>query len=490
MNRRASLVLAALMAAGSAHPGPYMEAGDLALRHDIQRLAEAGVIAGTTSTWPLAWAPVLADIQSVDDSQLAPDVLDALHRVRRRAARETGGESPGFSASMGVADNPTRIRSFEDTPRGDVDVSAGLDWTGTRFAADVNVQYVDNAMEDDEVRFDNSRLGVSVGNWSIAASTQERWWGPSWEGSLILSNNARPFPSLVIDRVMTDGFETRWLSWLGPWDLNVMFGQLEEARAVPNAQFFGMRFSFRPLKSLEIGLSRSAQWCGDDRPCGLDTFFDLLVGRDNRGDEGVEFDNEPGNQLAGVDFRWVPGFFASRVGLYGQFIGEDEAGGFPSRWMGQFGADWSTYLFDRWSARFYGEFSGTSCQFYESSERFNCAYNHNIYETGYRYRGRVIGHGVDNDTRVVSLGSVLVDAQDSQWRVLARFAKLNRGGPPDEHNTLTPTPQELASIDFAHARSFSFGVVEIGAGYERVDDLATGTDSGATRFYLQWRNDF
>ena len=50
-------------------------------------------------------------------------------------------------------------------------------------------------------------IGVVAGNWSIAASTQDRWWGPGWDGSIILSNNARPIPSLTLDRVFTDAFK-------------------------------------------------------------------------------------------------------------------------------------------------------------------------------------------------------------------------------------------------------------------------------------------
>jgi hypothetical protein len=131
----------------------------------------------------------------------------------------------------------------------------------------------------------------------------------------------------------------------------VIFGQLENERHIPDTQFFGMRFTFRPLPTLEIGLSRSAQWCGEGRPCDASTFFDLLLGRDNRGDDDINPENEPGNQLAGYDFRWSPTIFGHRLAAYGQLIGEDEAGGFPSRYIGQFGVEWTGYVFDRWSTR-------------------------------------------------------------------------------------------------------------------------------------------
>jgi len=488
MHRPLTLLLALLAPAVLA--GPAIQPGDLALRHDIQRLADHGIITGTITTWPLAWGPILEGIELADAATMPPAILDALARVRQRANWETRTQELTFNTEVGFADNATRIRSFQNTPRGRAEVSAGLSWIDEWFSADLNVQYVDSAQDDEDVRADNSMLGVVVGNWSIAASTQERWWGPAWDGSLILSNNARPIPSLTIDRVFTDAFETKWLSWLGPWDLSVMFGQLEKEREVPNAQFFGMRFNFRPLPSLEIGLSRTAQWCGDDRPCDFDTFVDLLLGKDNIGDAGIGEENEPGNQLAGLDFRWAPGFRNIPIAVYGQFIGEDEAGGFPSRYMGQLGVEWSGYLFDRWSSHAFAEYSETTCQFYESGKRYNCAYNHSIYKTGYRFRSRPIGHGADNDANVFSAGLVLVNADDTQWRALVRTGELNAGGSPDSRNTLTATPQDITSIDLSHSRVFSFGVIDAGVGYERIDDLASGESMNESRIYLQWRSSY
>ncbi len=490
MTYRPLIWLALLLAAVAplALAGPLVPAGDPVLRMDIQRLADAGVVKGTTSTWPMAWGPILEDLQDIDAAELSPGVADAFVRVRDRANWETRSDELTFDARVGFADNATRIRSFQNTPRGKAEVGAGIGWIDDWISVDLNVQYVNSDQDDDEFRVDNSMIGIAAGNWSISASTMERWWGPGWDGNLILSNNARPFPSIAIDRIFTDAFKTKWLSWLGPWDLSVMFGRLEKEREVPNAHFFGMRFNFRPIDSLEIGVFRTAQWCGDDRPCDLSTFVDLFLGRDNIGDDQIGEDNEPGNQLAGLDFRWSPGLLDHSVALYGQFVGEDEAGGFPSRWLGQFGGEWSGYVANRWSTKIFAEFAGTSCQFHESSELFNCAYNHSIYRTGYRFRARAIGHGADNDARIVTAGVVLADADDTQWRAHVRFGALNRGGPPDPRNSLTPTREDILSIDVSHSRVFSFGVLDVGAGYESVDDDVSGRSSSDARLYVQWRS--
>ncbi len=43
--------------------GPSIAPGDLALRHDIQRLDDYGVLSGPVTTWPLSWGPILSDRQ-------------------------------------------------------------------------------------------------------------------------------------------------------------------------------------------------------------------------------------------------------------------------------------------------------------------------------------------------------------------------------------------------------------------------------------------
>ncbi len=142
---------------------------------------------------------------------------------------------------------------------------------------------------------------------------------------------------------------------------------------------------------------------------------------------------------------------------------------------------------DRWSYRWYAELAATSCDAVKE-EIFNCAYNHSIYETGYRYRGRVVGHGADNDSRIVSAGLILVNDQETQWHALFRYGALNRGGAPDARNSLTPTRQDIASVDLAHSRILKFGRIEVGLGFERTDDEVSGETSNDGRAFLQWRS--
>ena len=460
-----------------------MPAGDLSLRQDIQLLADAGILRAPVTAWPLAWAPVLADLERADGRDgWSTAVALAAERVRKRGEASTRVRELRHEAALSVAEKPVLWRSFANAPRETGEVNAGLSWIGESISVDLKVQAVASPDDGREYRADGTHIAAEIGNYSLALSTMDRWWGPGWDGSLILSNNARAIPSLTFDRIFTEPFESRWLSWIGPWDVSAMLGQMEGDRVVPDARFFGLRFGFRPLPSLEIGLSRTAQWCGEGRPCDLDTFVNLLVGRDNRGDEGIGAGNEPGNQLAGFDFRWTAGIRGRAMSFYGQFIGEDEAGGLPSKFLGQAGVDRSGLWRDHWSWRGFLELASTKCRFYQSDGDFNCAYNHGIYQTGYRYRGRAVGHGSDNDSLMLSAGIFLADPGDAWWSVVGRYGQLNRGGAPDPANTVATAKRELRSLDVMHARPLPYGILEIGAGVER---LGTNTFG---RVFLQWRS--
>ena len=477
------------LAASAALAGPVAPPGDIGLRHDIQVLADYGVITGTVTTWPMSWDSIATDLQAATDNKIIlPVAVDqTMQRLLARAISETERGKPRMNSRISAAEEPTRIRSFTDTPREDGELSYGFSWAGEHVSLDLNATGTYDPVDEQEARADGSRIALDMGNVTLAVSTLDRWWGPGWDGSLILSNNARPIPAITLGRNRTQAFKSKWLSWIGPWDLEVILGQMEKDRFVPNTRFFGMRFAFRPVNSLEIGISRSAQWCGDGRPCDFGTFSDLFLGKDNRGDAGTTPENEPGNQLAGFDMRWSNMWFGQPSAFYAQAIGEDEAGGFPSRYLGQLGIETSGYFRNRWSYRWYAELAGTSCDFVKD-DRFNCAYNHDIYATGYRYRSRVVGHGAENDSRIVSTGIVLVSTEATQWHVLLRFGDLNRGGGPDVRNTLTPTLLEVSSIDLTHSRALGRGRLEIGVGYEQIENPLTSESDNDARGFISWRS--
>jgi hypothetical protein len=473
---------------GAAAAGPVIAPGDVGLRHEIQMLADYGVIRGPVTTWPLSWDAVEADLRraSNDEIVLPVAVERARDRLLARAEREAQRSRHRVGGQVAVAGNPLVIRGFADTPREEAELSVGYAWFGDYITVDLNVTGVHEPSDGEDLRPDGSLIALELGNISIAASTMDRWWGPGWDGSQILSNNARPIPALTIDRNRTDAFGTKWLSWIGPWDLSFIAGQMEEERAVPNARFLGFRASFRPHPAWEIGLSRTAQWCGDGRPCDFSTFWDIVLGKGENADDGADPEDDPSNQQAGIDIRVSNRWFGTPMAFYASGTAQDEAGGLPSVWMAQGGIEASGYIRNRWSYRWFVEVAYNACDALKSEQRFNCAYNHSIYQTGYRYNDRVIGHGAENDARIASLGVVLTNTDTTTWQLLFRNGELNRGGPPDTGNTLTPTRQEIISADIQFGTITRIGRFEMGAGYEAIDDAVSGLETDDIRAFLSW----
>ena len=151
---------------------------------------------------------------------------------------------------------------------------------------------------------------MSLGNnWVFSLDQVSQWWGPGLDTSLILSNNAIATPALRLSYQGTEASDLPGLNWLGPMNFTSYVGVQEHSTPVANNLTWGARLSFRPLTQLEVGLSRTAQWGGQGRPTNLKSFTNLLLGRDNVGqgqDASITIDNEPGNQLAGIDLKWCP----------------------------------------------------------------------------------------------------------------------------------------------------------------------------------------
>ena len=468
--------LAALPAAAD----PWLAPGDARLRHDLQLLSDSGLLHAPLTAWPVSWAEVARDLRrNREPAELPAHVAAALARARAAAERATRTGHYEWELRASGSEQPMTLRRFGDVAREQGELSGGLQFTGERFAYRLQATAVADASDGKEFRPDGSYVAAVFGNWIVHGGYVDRWWGPGWEGSLILGTNARPLPSLTIERNFSDPFETPWLAWIGRWRLVATMGQFEGDRDdAPHAKFFGMRATWKPHPRLEVGLSRSAQWCGEGRPCGLDTFWDLFIGNDN--DQPVE--EQPGNQLGGLDFRWSVPWVP--VALYAQGIGEDEANKMPSKYLGLFGAEFWGGVGDR-SWRAHVEYADTACSFYESEPQFGCAYRNAAYEDGYQYRGRVLGHAIDGDSRQLAAGILLVNPGGDSWEFALQESDINREG-LHPVNSVSLVPATVRSADLYHRREFAGGELSIGAGFEERDSELPADDSEDFRGFLQW----
>jgi hypothetical protein len=508
----AALVLGTV--AGPALAGePWIAAGDTRVRHDVQFLVDEGVIDLPMSAWPIATsdlAAALARIKSEPSPQPSPQPSPAKAGEGARRAGE-GGLSQAQAAAvarlrkiaregrpqLGVdirgASRPTTLRTFEDTPREQGELAGWASgFVGERWGGRLEVTAAADPDDGDEVRLDGSYFAGKFGNWIVTAGAQDRWWGSGWEGSLILSNNARPVPAIALDRAVSEPFETKWLSWIGPWRLTTFMGYMDDDRGDhDNPLLFGMRVSARPLDGLEISLERTAQWCGDGRSCTWDDFWNLWSGNDNAG-ENVDPEDEPGNQLAGWDIRWASPIGDWPYALYFQHTGEtiDNQIPRPYRSLELAGAEIWGESAGSSSWRVAAEWALTRCGGTEEGERlWDCAYNNAIFfAKGYRYNDRPVGHSMDGDGEMFSLRYVRIGEDEATWTAVTRYTKVNQGGAvPDLTHSFAPGAEDWISLDLTYRRPLADGWIEFSVGADQQDRDWNDSDALLARASVSWR---
>ena len=402
---------------------PWINAGDERSRHHLQVLADRGLINLPLTTWPLMWSSVSRELNRIDIKTLDDNEQWSYQYLRhelRRAQR-------GFIAGQTLTANSSRpgLSDYARTSRERLESRSYLGFTGDHWAFKLQASIVGDDIDGHRFRADGSYLAGIWGNWAMGVGAIDRWWGPGWQSSLILSDNARPSPGIFIHRVDNHAFDLPVLKWLGPWDLNLFLNQLEGNRATPHAKLVGMRVNFKPLNRLEIGLSRTAQWGGEGRPEDMETFFNLLIGRDNRGEGEINADgsNEPGNQLGGIDWRLSQSYAGISGAFYGQIVGEDEAGNLPSHVLGLAGIE-TSFTWGSTHSRLAVEASNTTMEFNKGGTP-NSAYEHPRYPSGYRYYGLPIAASTDNDSELAVLKGFHSLAKGHQFNWTAGSGKIN-----------------------------------------------------------------
>jgi len=470
---------------------PWLEPGDVRARYALQKLADRGHLDRVATTWPVSWADVHS---GVEQSSLASDPSAGSAWAYLRFEMEQNATA-GFRAEARVAGTtePTLVRSFADKPEQPGELSLDLQWQGAHWAFGLNPSVSVNPEDDDTFRLDGSYLAATVNNWVLGAGAIDRWWGPGWQHSLILSNNARPLPSVWLNRNETTAPQSKWFEWIGPWQFSIFAGQMESNRVVPDAKLIGMRFGFRPVSGLDIGLSRILMFGGEGRPENLSTVWDILIGRANSQD-GQE--NDPGNQLGSIDVRYGFAVGDQSLGVYAQMMGEDEAGAFPARKSWLFGSDWTSSFFGD-GQQWFLEYANTLADDVLGDPMPNITYDHFRYQTGYHYYGRSMGASIDADAEALALGMFNFFPDGSNLGVSLTAARLNKDGVPGAKVTdaavfayLPTNAQDIALFETSYGTEVMNGWLDLKASLTSKKIQLVGGEKDQWSLSASWRYRF
>lgn len=222
-----------------------------------------------------------------------------------------------------------------------------------------------------------------------------QWWGPGRNGSILLSNNPEPMNILKITN--PHPVLLPWIfKYLGPFNFTVFATELSKERVVPKPYLWGMRLDFKPIPYFEIGLQRTALLGGEGRSEDLKTWWDSFsgIGENPPNDiAGDPKDIEAGDQRVGCDIKLTLPLKWQPLQIYADAAGEDEAGGLPTKWA-YLGGIYLPRIAGIERIGFRAEYANTYLKGLP-----NVWYNHDIYRTGYRYKGRIIGHHMGTDSR-------------------------------------------------------------------------------------------
>lgn len=373
------------------------------LRNDLNWLNHQGVIQISTSTWPLSEEAVIKAIQDANINNKTQQ------KVVESVLAHVKSQNESFRVNLFAETDPQYLpQKFGDNTKSQYQVGVQLKSSGENWAGQLKINAENDLIidHDQKVNIEGSYLAGKFWNQWVVAGQIPTYWGPGHDGSLIRGDASRPVYGVTLQRADQAAFETKWLSWIGPWQYQVFAGQLDDYKAVPDAKLIGMRLTIQPLPYLEIGASRMLQWGGEGKLNSFSSLWEALKGNDNFDDRSLD----KSNQLAGVDARVnLTHWFDIPISLYTQVIGEDEAGYLPSRKLYSAGAEYSSSYRDL-PVQIYTEWTDTRT----NGEVWGYTYKHGDYKDGYYQHGYPLGHGIGGDSQMYSIGGNI------------RFDKMNR----------------------------------------------------------------
>ncbi|CAM2986755.1 capsule assembly Wzi family protein [Acinetobacter celticus] len=363
------------------------------LRTDLNWLNHQGVIQISTSTWPL----------SGDEIQRVLSAAKIKNSTQQKVLNSVKAslviENEPLKLALFAETDPQNVpQKFADEQKSQYQASLEVNAGGTQWDAKLRV----NAEKDPiinhghDVNVEGSYIAGKLWNQWLIAGQIPTYWGPGHEGSLIRGDASRPVYGFTAQRAEQQAFDSKWLSWIGPWQYQAFAGQLDDYSAIPDAKLLGFRLTAQPLPYLELGASRILQWGGEGRSESLDSLWNAIKGNDNFYDG----DLDKSNQIAGFDARLnLNQWGGIPISLYGQYVGEDEAGLLPSKKMYLAGIDYSSQ-FNNLPLQVYAEWADTRT----NGEVNGISYNHYIYKDGYYQHGYPLGHAMGGDGQMLSLG--------------------------------------------------------------------------------------
>ena len=238
------------------------------------------------------------------------------------------------------------------------------------------------------------RLAHPSFNMELSAGRSSMWWGPGFNGSLLLSDNAFPLDVVRWNNIYP--FRLPFiLRKIGRFNAQFLVSRLEESRDVPNAWLCGWRVDYTPWDFLKFGFNHMMMFGGKGvKDLGFSNFWSSASLVFSAAGGGTETENHMISGDAQLFIRRIDRFLPIATGLklYTEWGAEDEADNVPTNLSSIIGA----YFTDVFKIP---GFDGKI----EFAKLDDIWYEHFRYTSGYTRRGSIIGHHIGADSEEIAV---------------------------------------------------------------------------------------
>lgn len=312
------------------------------------------------------------------------------------------------------------------------------------------------SMKDDtDLNIENAHIRFKPSHYNVefALGRAGMWWGPSFHGSLLMSNNAFPLDTLRINNLEPFSLPGV-LKKLGRFNTLLFTAKLEDKRVVESPWLSGWRLSWTPMDFLKFGFGHILMFGGKGvRKLTPSNFIaeNSLVFSSGGGDAETEnhiVSWDAQYFLRGID-RFLP--LASGAKIYGEWGAEDEAGNVPKDISQILGA----YITDIF------KIPGFDIKM-EIAKIHQMWYTHFTYKSGYKYKGNFIGHHAGPDSEDIACS--LIFNSPEEYKMSITFSRERIGLTQANIEDLNEIRLEFSLIDALNM--YNIKDVEIDMFYE------------------------
>jgi hypothetical protein len=280
---------------------------------------------------------------------------------------------------------------------------------------DLSSQLSINYDEYNQFTLDGSYLQYTTGIATFGVGRIDRHWSFSEKTSLILSHNARPSKSIYLKLKNKFGYD--WLPSKANWSFETFNGYTEGSLNNSKSMLLGLRAILSPVEGLDFELLQTSQWGGKGYSTGISALSSAIIL-----DSNYE-SNSNINKMAGFGISYSIPSNILPLRIYGQTIGEDEAGSLPSCLSYLAGFELS---YDKIKYPTIIGIETLDTRTY-TSEHGHCGPNTMFNNNTYKYTnyGKVMGAAIDTESNSYELFGQSQISQKLNIKYSTKFVSIN-----------------------------------------------------------------